>query len=232
MTVLKLHNDHDGPVQLLLEPSGQHFVMEPGSTFEVVPQRDEQLEIYHQDPDLMVSGAIAKVIKDGAVLASWEDALQPGGEVTSNVTRIGSATELRHYLEHSGEQISLRADGALLFRQILGRSWVARAQWRDHQDIIHVETPLGISAPLEREAALAVTISRIHATNAIPGFQMLRSEDKPEVELTYWVVLLLDEQRSISTNALSRALKICFDMVVRFSDRLEAVAQGKPDPEA
>jgi hypothetical protein len=231
---LKLHNDHERPVQLLLEPSGHYFEMPPGSMFEVLPRLDTELEVYHQDPDLMVFGDVSKVVHDGEVLASWDDTRRANAGATSSIERIVGVQQLRDYLLERKESISARPDGALVFRQIMGKSFVARVIWRDEQDLVHVETPLPVSAPAEREAELALAISRIHATHAIPGFRLVHppSASETDLGLTYWVILMMDRDRSIASTVLERALKVCFQMVSTYEARLAAVAQGKPDPGA
>lgn len=234
MTTLKVHNDRPRPVQLLLEPSGHWFEMPPGSTFEVLPALGQELEIHHQDPDLMIVGDVAKVTREGEVLATWGDASHGTANVSSSAARIASVQQLRDHLVAHKERISARPDGTLVFREIMGKSYVARVRWRDEQDLVHVETPLPVSAPPEREAALARTISRIHATNAIPGFQLVptQSDHGSELQLTYWVILMLERDRSIASTVLERALKVCFEMVSTYESRLTAVAHGKSDPGA
>lgn len=229
MSALKLRSDHDKAVELLLEPSGHHFEMPPGSMFEVVPRFGAQLEIHHSDPDLMVVGDVAKVIHNGEVLASWESAGEPSTPAPTGPHRIGSVEELRAFLQTCGEQVFAKPDGALIFRHVNRKAWAVRVQWRDDQDLVHVEAATSIGAPAEREPQLALAISRIYASNAIPGFQIVRGPG-PELGVTYWVVLMMDDRRSIATTVLRRAIEVCFDMVMRYSDRLEAVASGEPDP--
>src|SRR5687768_1831714 len=109
--------------------------MPPGSMFEVLPRVDAELEIYHQGPDLMVFGAVSKVVHDGEVLASWDDTPRGTAGATSSIVRIAGMQQLKDYLVERKERISARPDGAVVFRDVMGKAFVARIIWRDEQDL-------------------------------------------------------------------------------------------------
>jgi hypothetical protein len=227
MTTLKLRNDQERPMQLLLDASGHCYEMPPGSFFEVLPQLDHDLEIVHHDAGLIILGAVAKVVHEGQVVGSWERGADEAGARMPG--RIDSLQAVRSHLESSGQRVVSAPDGVQIIREAREKSWVVNVRWRDEHDLLLVEAATGIRAVKERERDLALAISRIHTSNAIAGFQLVHLAGGG-LNISYRVHVLMEERRSVPTTVLDRAIAVCFDIVLRYTERLAAVASGDPDP--
>lgn len=103
--------------------------------------------------------------------------------------------------------------------------------WSNEERAVYIHGSPGVTAPPEREAALAIAVCRINCETPWPGFRLWpATAPHPNPGISYTLVVMLDHAQRVATNVIDRALAICFGTVVQYAGRLEAIASGQADP--
>jgi hypothetical protein len=223
---VRFHNRGKQTIHVNLEPSGDSFELEPGQKIAIHPAPLAELTI-HPDRDLLVEGFPSQVTQGDDELASYTYGGKHAGTKTGS---ISSVKELRAYLTASGQQIFAEPRGANVFRDVGGKPWVAGVTWSEDNGFALIHGP-GVIAKPEQEEALAILLAKINGEIALPGWRLSPSSGaEPRLVVSYVILLFQDEECRLAHTVLDRALDLAFKTCAKYFPRLEAVAQGRPDP--